>query len=278
MRRNPPNTPSHPPPPSPLPLTAESRSNPLCPPQSLLDKKNDKYRSFVSAFLERHVLPEFASPVPFLRARACWCMEYLEDYRWGIHDPAVLQAACHGLLQGLRDPALPVQAAAACSFRVLIDTPGAPELIRPVLPQVIGEFFRISKDIESDAVLSALQAIVRAFGEEVGSIAPTMVQTLVSHFQQYANAGLEDDEAQFAASEVLDTIVAVLEAVEPRPDILLVIFTLLLRLLPPLGFPFLYLTPSFPPYSILSTLVPGVSAAARPAQHYFLRGNFPPYL
>ena len=37
------------------------------------------------------------------------------------------------MLGGLRDPALPVQAAAACSLRLLIAADGATEIIRPVL-------------------------------------------------------------------------------------------------------------------------------------------------
>lgn len=96
-------------------------------------------------FLQAHILPEFKSPVPFLRARACWVIEYLSDLDWeqeatpsnqpqtalaklkkkkGKKDGAsamtageILKAVLQCLIEGLKDPALPVQAAAACSLQ-----------------------------------------------------------------------------------------------------------------------------------------------------------------
>jgi hypothetical protein len=103
------------------------------------------YRSTLIPFLQHHVLPEFKSPVAFIRARACWVIEHFSDLDWEqeaheqeqqlSHLPIVkkkkspkkkekqmsageiLQGVLQALVASLRDPALPVQAAAACSIQ-----------------------------------------------------------------------------------------------------------------------------------------------------------------
>jgi hypothetical protein len=103
------------------------------------------------------------SPVAFIRSRACWVIEYFSDLDWtGPTNGAVLQAVLRGLINGLRDPALPVQAAAACSLRLLIEAEGAAEMLKPLLPEIVAEYFRIMEEVENESVLSALQ--VRLLG------------------------------------------------------------------------------------------------------------------
>lgn len=43
--------------------------------------------------------------------------------------------------------------------RQLIEAEGTTELLRPVLPQLVGEYFRIMSEVENDAILSALQVV-----------------------------------------------------------------------------------------------------------------------
>ncbi len=52
-----------------------------------------------------------------MRARACWVIEYFSEADWSVEGGKVLSAVLTGLINGLRDPALPVQTAAACSLR-----------------------------------------------------------------------------------------------------------------------------------------------------------------
>ena len=78
--------------------------------KDLLESK--AHAHMVEAFVIHHVIPEFTSPAPFLRARACWAVEFLASGDVAFQDPGVNSAVLSGLLCGLRDPALPVQAAA----------------------------------------------------------------------------------------------------------------------------------------------------------------------
>lgn len=169
-----------------------------------------QYKSMLIPFLHNHVLPEFQSPVAFIRARACWVIEYFSGLEWEQeaeehrgHLPIVkkkkgkkqekqmtageiLKAVLNGLVTSLRDPSLPVQAAAACSIQVLIEKEGATELLRPLLPQIISEYFRIMEEVDNESVLLALQGIVQQYGDEIAGLAPTMIDHLVRKFNEYA--------------------------------------------------------------------------------------------
>jgi len=198
-------------------------------------KDSKTYESLLHPFLEAHVIPEFQSPVAYIRSRACWVIEYFHELNWSEHEGRNLQAVLRGLINGLRDPALPVQAAAACSLRLLIAADGATDLLRPMLGEIVAEYFRIMEEVENESVLSALQAIILKFGEEVASMAPMMTTQLVVLFNRYLAAGSEDEEATFNAVQCLDTIDSVLEAVQDHPEILIqlepVVQPMILRLL-----------------------------------------------
>lgn len=194
-----------------------------------------------------------------MRARACWVIEYFSDLDWDTEaaqaDAAakkkipkkkkngkkseskenlsagdILRSVLQNLLTCLRDPALPVQSAAACSLRALISKEGATDLLRPFLPNIIGEYFRIMDEVENESILSALQAIVLQYGEEIADFAPNMTTHLVQAFNKYADDGGEEEESAFNACQCLDTIDAILEAVQDRPDTLSQLEPLLLPL------------------------------------------------
>ena len=72
-------------------------------------------------------------------------------------DPQVLQLVVQGLLSGITDPSLPVQSAAACSISRLIEAEGTKDLLRPYLPQLVAQYFRIMNEVENEEVLVSLQ-------------------------------------------------------------------------------------------------------------------------
>ena len=87
------------------------------------------------------------------------------------------------------------------------------------------------EESENDAVLSALQAIVDQYGGEIKDLAVDMVGALLKAFGGYAGQGGEDDEAAFSASQCLDTIGAVLEAVQDEADTMVQLEALVMPLL-----------------------------------------------
>eukprot|EP01041_Mallomonas_annulata_P011336 gene11336-23725_t len=79
--------------------------------------ESNKYKAQIEPFLTAHVIPEFQSPVGFMRCRASWAMEYFGDLVNWKKCPEILKVVLKGLLQGLKDPCIPTQTAAACALR-----------------------------------------------------------------------------------------------------------------------------------------------------------------
>ena len=156
-------------------------------------------------------------------------VEYLDHDEWKL--PDTVQVLLQGLLQGLRDPAVPVQAAAACSMKQLIDSEGAVDLLRPYLQEIVSEYFRIMNEVENEAILGALQGLVESFGDEIDPIAGTMVSHLINAFEGFSAAGSDDDEAAFNATQCLDTIACIIEAIEGREQTMRQLEAIILPLL-----------------------------------------------
>ncbi len=123
----------------------------------------------------------------------------------------MLRQVTEGLLLGMKDASIPVRTSAACSLRVMIDAEEIAELLKPIIPQIVEEYFRIMEEVDSDSVLSALQVIVTQFGKEITDMAPAMVGHLLQIFANSSSAGEDDDEAVFTATQCLDTITAVMD-------------------------------------------------------------------
>jgi cobalamin biosynthesis protein CobD/CbiB len=74
------------------------------------------------------------------------------------------------------------------------------------------EYFRIMDESESDAVLSALQAIIEKFEKDIHPLAVEMLVHLVRIYDQHCSDSNDDDElAAYGAVQALDTILAVME-------------------------------------------------------------------
>jgi hypothetical protein len=187
------------------------------------------YKAELEPLIINHVLPEFRSPVGYMRSRACMFMENFHDIEW--RDPNLVQSVLAGLLACLRDPCLPVQTSAACTLRLYLSDQSARPMVIPILPDIVREYFRIMSEVENDVILSALQTIVMEFGDEIHGIAVMIVSELLSAFSYYSKQGEEDDEAAFSAAQCLDTVSAVLEVVHEKPDILRQIEALLMPLI-----------------------------------------------
>eukprot|EP01031_Cornospumella_fuschlensis_P013787 gene13787-16847_t len=171
-------------------------------------------------------MPEFASPQPFMRARAAWCVEFFSVLDWEglgnasgkkgkknkkkgktgaaaggyINVKDVLNQIVTCLFAAMRDVSLPVQAAAAISLQSLLKggeegdgddddeeggssgLGGVREVLRPRLRELIAEYFRIMEEVENESVLSALQCVVEAFGDDLSEIAYPMAEQLVKCF------------------------------------------------------------------------------------------------
>ena len=177
-------------------------------------------KTFLPSFFSTHVLPEFQSPVGYLRARACWMVGYFDQVRWSSEEAGAILTE---MLRCLRDPSIPVQHAAAASMKTLISSKEVKEFIRPILPDIIREYFRIIHDVDSpESVLDALQTFVEVYGQDIEGVAVEMAQQLSVVHSNYSSDGkdIDDDYMAMTASRALDIILVLIEKFENRPDVL----------------------------------------------------------
>jgi hypothetical protein len=184
---------------------------------NLLMEKNP-YKNQLESLILNHVVSGFSNPVGYMRCRVCMFMEEFHEMPWS--NPAVPQGILQGLLHCLRDKALPVQTSAACTLRLYLTEESCRDLVIPLLPEIVKEYFRIMAEVENDVILSALQTIVLEFGPEIADLSINIVSELLNAFSYYSAMGEDDDEAAFSATQCLDTVSSVLEVVFEKPPII----------------------------------------------------------
>jgi len=185
--------------------------------EALMD--NDKYSGALEGLITRHVLPEFQNPnFPFIRERCCWIIMRYSDLEF--QSEHNLQCCVQRIIKSLRDPELPVQMMAATSLRFLLDSDTAEIVIRPVLKDVLSEFFRLMNEIGLDELIHSLEKILDRFGDEIIPIAPMLAQKLAEMFHRFVKADDDDDdESQMAALTTLECISTILEHTVERADV-----------------------------------------------------------
>jgi hypothetical protein len=176
------------------------------------------YKNQLETLILNHVVSGFNNPVGYMRCRVCMFMEEFHEMQWS--NAAVPQGILQGLLHCLRDKALPVQTSAACTLRLYLTGESCRDLVIPLLPEIVKEYFRIMAEVENDVILSALQTIVLEFGLEIADLSINIVSELLNAFSYYSAMGEEDDEAAFSATQCLDTVSSVLETVYEKPQII----------------------------------------------------------
>ncbi|KAF0750586.1 hypothetical protein AaE_006660, partial [Aphanomyces astaci] len=196
------------------------------------------HQAQMESIMLMHVLPAFENPRGYMRLRAVKMLSRNYMTKLVFADPTMSHIV-HSLLRCLQDQELPVRIEAAKSFRhvvvyahstVVLDT------LRPLLPQVLDQFFVIMDDMGfGDEVVLALEQLIDSFCDEVGPYAIQLVVRLTLRFKQCLDKEDDDEDACFTAASCLDTINTILmsiynqaELFEPLIDALLPTLHLLL--------------------------------------------------
>ncbi|CAM9092964.1 unnamed protein product [Pylaiella littoralis] len=179
--------------------------------------RSKKYSKSLETLVLQHVLPEFQSPVGFMRYRACWMIQRFASM--DVKDSQTVLHCLNAVLRCLRDSALPVQIEAASSLRFLIELDEAEEPVLQVLPDILNEYFRIMQEIGLDEVVAALDLIIEKFQDHIAPHAAALTQQLTRCFLEYASAGSDDDDACMAASQVIEAVSTVLQSTKAVPEL-----------------------------------------------------------
>lgn len=185
-------------------------------------KQTEPYKSELERMLVQHVFPEFKSPVGHLRAKAAWVAGQYAHINFS--DQNNFRKALHSVVSGLRDPELPVRVDSVFALRSFVEACKDLNEIRPILPQLLDEFFKLMNEVENEDLVFTLETIVDKFGEEMAPYALGLCQNLAAAFWKCMNTNDEaddegDDSGALAAVGCLRAISTILESVSRLPHL-----------------------------------------------------------
>ncbi|KAJ8755293.1 hypothetical protein K2173_019091 [Erythroxylum novogranatense] len=184
-------------------------------------KQTDPYKSELERMLIQHVFPEFSSPVGHLRAKAAWVAGQYAHINFS--DQNNFRKALHSVVAGLRDQELPVRVDSVFALRSFVEACRDLNEIRPILPQLLDEFFKLMNEVENEDLVFTLETIVDKFGEEMAPYALGLCQNLAATFWRCMNTAEADDEPDdpgaLAAVGCLRAISTILESVSRLPHL-----------------------------------------------------------
>ncbi|CAN8280002.1 unnamed protein product [Cochlearia groenlandica] len=190
---------------------------------TLCDKlrQNEPYKSELENMLVQHVFPEFSSPASHLRAKAAWVAGQYAHINFSDHNN--FSKALHCVISGMRDPELPVRVDSVFALRSFIEASKNLDELRPLLPQLLDEFFKLMNEVENEDLAFTLETIVYKFGEEISPYALGLCQNLASAFWRCIDTDNGDDETDdsgaLAAVGCLRAISTILESISSLPHL-----------------------------------------------------------
>ena len=197
-------------------------------------KREKGYKESLEDMLVAHVLPSFQSPYGNLRAKACWTAAQFVDIKFNTSENFV--NLFWNVCNCLKDPDLPVKVEAVCSLRAFIDHSEDLETLKPILPQLLDEFFKIMDQVESEDIVYTLETITEKFGEEIAPYAVGMTTNLAQAYwkcikeaeeranaeddnEGTGNADYDDDFQAMQSSGCLRAIATILTSVSALPEV-----------------------------------------------------------
>lgn len=182
--------------------------------------KKPLFREQLEQLLVTYVFPLFSSPHGFLRARACWTLNYFSSVEFKNSNHILL--ASQSILQCvLADQDLPVKVEAALCLQSLLHVQDrSREVTKGSVKPLTLELVQIIRSTESEDVMEVLQKIVYLFPEELYAIAVDMTNHLAQTFHQLLQTNhSEEDEKISAAMAVLSTIDTVLTMMDEQKEV-----------------------------------------------------------
>ncbi|RYQ79055.1 hypothetical protein Ahy_Scaffold8g108542 isoform A [Arachis hypogaea] len=165
-------------------------------------KQTEPYKSELERMLVQHVFPEFDSTQGHLRAKAAWVAGQYAHINFS--DQNNFRKALHCVVSKIRDSELPVRVDSVFALRSFIEACKDLNEIRPILPQLLDEFFKLMDEVENEDLVFTLETIAAAFWKCMNS----------------AEADEEaDDPGALAAVGCLRAISTILESVSRLPHL-----------------------------------------------------------
>jgi importin-7 len=167
--------------------------------------------------LAQFVLPDFTSPVGFLRYRACWVYEQFADERFPFSNPHTTEAAFAGFRSCLSDRDLPVRVQAGCSVKSFIEHEDLTPMIAASVPELLDKLLKLMHEIDCEPLASTLESLVTEYSEQVLPFAAQAIDQLAKVFVRLLQSEDIDDEAQLACMGSIQTICTIMDSASGTP-------------------------------------------------------------
>nr|XP_018676718.1 PREDICTED: importin beta-like SAD2 isoform X2 [Musa acuminata subsp. malaccensis] len=155
--------------------------------------QSESYKSGLESMLVLHVLREFSSPVGHLRAKAAWVAGKYAHINFS--DQKNFREIFHHIISGMRDPDLPVRVNSVFALQPFIEACQDLNEIRPFIPQLLDEFFKLVNEVENEDLAVTLETIVNKFGVEIVPYANSLCQNLAAAFWKCLGTSKAAEEA-----------------------------------------------------------------------------------
>lgn len=189
------------------------------------DRLPDK--SQLEAMLAQYVLPDFGSPIGFLRYRAAWVYQQFADEQFLFANPQTTQAAFAGFRHCLSDKELPVRVQAGVSVKAFIVHDEFGPMIQPAVPELLDKLLKLMHEVDCEPLASTLESLVSEYSDEVLPFAAQAIEQLGKVFVRLMEADDEDDEAQMACMGSIQTICTIIESACTQPAMIATLETVL---------------------------------------------------
>uniref|UniRef100_A0A7S1G649 Importin N-terminal domain-containing protein n=1 Tax=Bicosoecida sp. CB-2014 TaxID=1486930 RepID=A0A7S1G649_9STRA len=181
-------------------------------------KASEKHMKQMETLLVQHVFPEFTSPIGFLRSRAVWVFGQYGDLPFRVKHH--LGEAVRLSLNLFKDADVPVRYSAAVAFRFVLEneSDAIEEVVTPIFPEIVEEYFGMMGELPVDDVVSALEHLIGRFGTLATEFAPELMSRLIECWRHYVDEGEDDEEIGMTAQNILDTCDTFLTAMQTAPE------------------------------------------------------------
>ncbi|GMH35700.1 hypothetical protein BSKO_03568 [Bryopsis sp. KO-2023] len=188
-------------------------------------KRKKSYKHNMEGLLLEFVVPCFGSTHAHLRARACWVAGEYADLKMkdGKGTGPTFGMLLEKVVALMRDPELPVRIDSVVALRHFIDALAKLDDLKPILPQLLEECFKLMNEVDNDDMVATLETIVEKFGEEIAPYAEGLAMNLVKAFFKCMETTNEDEDEEdmgaLAAVGCLRAINTLLDSVNSMPQI-----------------------------------------------------------
>lgn len=195
----------------------------------------------VEYFLVRYVFPDFKSPLPYLRARACDCVEKFEQLNF--KDQNNLLVIYQNILNCMADADLPVRVTAALALQPLIRHDIIRTSMQQSIPTIMQQLLKLANECDIDALANVMEDFVEVFAAELTPFAVALSEQLRDTYLRIVRELVEKNDARagddgdfsdylddksITALGVLQTIGTLILTLESTPDVLLHIESVLM--------------------------------------------------